>query len=309
MSAVEMTFGGSLALPIREGALNMQADLHVHTTASDGTDSPEEVVARAAAMGLGALAIADHDTLEGIHPAMEEGRRRNLEVLPAIELGTDHRGREIHILGYMIDVSNDHLLSQLAFFRKTRSERVIRMVDRLNKLGFPITLERVLEMAGCGSVGRPHIARALVEKGFAKSLEEAFDRFIAEGRPGFEPRSKCTPAQAVHIIRLAGGVAVLAHPGLGQDDDLIPALIPEGLQGIEAYHPGHSPEASRYYLKICERHGLVATGGSDYHGENYKLNRLGACTVPCRVVDQIKSLAWENRKAGIGNRGIREKEW
>ncbi len=278
----------------------MQADLHVHTTASDGTDSPGEVVARAALMGLGALAIADHDTLEGINAAVEEGRRRSLEVLPAIELGTGHRGREIHILGYMIDVDDEHLLSQLAFFRKARSERVIRMVDRLNKLGFPITLERVQEMAGYGSVGRPHIARAMVDQGFVGSVEEAFDRFIAEGRPGFEPRNKCTPAQAVHIIRRAGGVPVLAHPGLGQDDDLIPVLIPEGLQGIEAYHPGHFPEACRRYLDICGRYGLVATGGSDYHGMDSKNNRLGACTVPLGVVDRIKILAQENRKKAAG---------
>lgn len=273
----------------------MQADLHVHTNASDGTDSPEEVVARAAAAGLGALAIADHDTVEGIHPAVEEGRRRGLEVLPAIELGADHRGREVHILGYMIDVGNEYLLSRLAYFRKTRSERVFKMVDRLNKLGCPITLERVLEVAGCGSVGRPHIARAMVEKGFVESVEEAFERFIAEGRPGYEPRNKCTPAQAVHIIRLAGGVPVLAHPGLAQDDDLIPELIPGGLQGIEVYHPGHHPEVSRHYLNICDRHGLVATGGSDYHGADSRHNLLGACTVPCGVVERIKSLARENR--------------
>lgn len=273
----------------------MQADLHVHTTASDGTDSPEEVVAQAAAMGLGALAIADHDTLDGIQPAVEEGRRRGLEVLPAIEMGTEHHGQEIHMLGYMIDVTSQKLQGELEFFRRTRLERVTRMVQRLNILGFPITLQRVLEIAGPGSVGRPHIARAMVETGQVESLEEAFDLYIGEGRPGFEPRFKCSPAQAVRLIRLAGGVAVLAHPGLAEADDLIPALIPEGLQGIEVYHPGHIPGVVEHYLKLCKRYGLLATGGSDYHGmESKKHNRLGAFTVSCRVVEQIKILARAN---------------
>lgn len=281
----------------------MRADLHVHTTASDGTDSPEEVVARAASIGLGLLAIADHDTLEGIQPAVEEGLKRNVEVMPAIELGTEHRGQEIHILGYMIDTCNGRLRSELAFFRDTRTERVTRMVHRLNKLGFSISMPRVLEIAGQGSVGRPHIARAMVEKGFVGSVEEAFDHYLGEGKPGFEPRLKCTPAQAVHIIRLAGGVAVLAHPGLSPDDGLISTLIPEGLQGIEVYHPSHAPEVRNHYLRLCEHYGLVATGGSDYHGkEGKKHNRLGECTVSRRVADRIRDLARENRgKAGIGN--------
>ncbi|MFZ5631819.1 MAG: PHP domain-containing protein [Bacillota bacterium] len=273
----------------------MLADLHVHTTASDGTDSPEEVVVRAVSAGLGALAIADHDTLDGILPAMEEGQRRGLEVLPAIELGTEFNGQEIHLLGYLIDVACTDFQAELAYFRRTRRERVTRMIGRLNKLGFPITLERVLEIAGPGSVGRPHIARAMVETGRVQSVEEAFNFYIGEGKPGFMPRFKYTPARAVRLVRLAGGVAVLAHPGLAQADDLIQSLIPEGLQGVEVYHPGHTPEAIEHYRRLCEQYGLVATGGSDYHGaESQKHNRLGACTVPCRVVEQIKALAGIN---------------
>lgn len=278
----------------------MLADLHVHTTASDGTDSPEEVVARAAAMGLGALAIADHDTLDGIQPALEEGRRRGLEVLPAIEMGTEHHGQEIHMLGYMIDINSGKLLEELDFFRRTRLDRVTRMVRRLNRLGFPITLRRVLEIAGPGSVGRPHIARAMVETGLVESMEEAFYLYIGEGKPGFEPRFKYSPARAVRLIRDAGGVAVLAHPGLAQADDRIPALITQGLQGIEVYHPGHTPGVAEHYLKTCRQYGLLATGGSDYHGmESKKHNLLGAFTVSCRVVEQIKELARANRELGI----------
>lgn len=280
----------------------MQADLHVHTTASDGTESPEEVVARAAAIGLGALGIADHDTLDGIQPAIDQGRSLGLEVLPAVELGTEYRGIEIHMLGYMIDINSRDLLDELAFFRQTRMERVTRMIGRLNRLGFSITLNRVLEIAGHGSVGRPHIARAMVESGLVESVEGAFERYIGEGRPGFEPRFKYTPAQAIRIIRLAGGVPVLAHPGLAEADYLIPALIPEGLQGIEVYHPSQTPQVSSHYLDLCRRCGLLATGGSDYHGpESKKQNRLGSVTVPYGVVDQIKSLARKNRKTGIGD--------
>ena len=274
----------------------MRADLHVHTTASDGTESPEQVVALASAMGLGCLAIADHDTLEGIGPAVQEGRRRKLEVLPAIELGTEHRGQEIHMLGYLVDLSSRQLLSELAYFRRTRLERVTGMVNRLNGLGFPIVRERVLEIAGGGSVGRPHIARALVETGRVGSVEEAFELYIGDGRPGFVPRYKYSPAKAVRLIRSAGGVPVLAHPGLAPADELIPALIPEGLQGIEVYHPSHTPQVSDYYLSLCRRLGLLATGGSDYHGAaNKKHNCLGAYTVSGRVVDEIKHLAGKNR--------------
>ncbi len=275
----------------------MQADLHVHTTASDGTDSPEEVVAQAVSIGLKTLAVADHDTLEGIHPALEEGRRRNLEVIPAVELATDYSGREIHVLGYLVDIESGSLHSELAFFRRTRLERVTRMVHRLNGMGLAITLQRVLEIAGGGSVGRPHIARALVEKGFVESAEEAFGLYIGEGKPAFEPRFKYTPAQAVAVVRLAGGVAVLAHPGLSPDDGLIQELVPEGLQGIEVYHPCHTPEMVSHYLKLCRQYGLVATGGSDYHGKDHsKHNRLGACAVSRRVVEEIRLLARENRE-------------
>ncbi|MFZ5642306.1 MAG: PHP domain-containing protein [Bacillota bacterium] len=281
----------------------MLADLHVHTTASDGTDSPEEVVARAFTVGLSALAIADHDTLEGIQPAMEEGNRRNIEVIPGIELGTDYGGKEIHILGYMIDLEDRLLLKSLTYFRQTRRDRVNKIIKRLNRLGFPITRERVLEIAGSGSVGRPHIARAMVETGMVLSMEEAFDRYIGEGKPGFEPRVKCTPAQAVGIIIQSGGVPVLAHPGLCQSDELIAALLPEGLAGIEVHHPGHTPEMEKHYLKVCEQYCLLATGGSDYHGmENRKHNVLGARTVQYQTVERIKAVAFSNRnKAGYRN--------
>ncbi|MFZ5647035.1 MAG: PHP domain-containing protein [Bacillota bacterium] len=275
----------------------MLADLHVHTTASDGTDSPEEVVGRAVSLGLGALAIADHDTVDGVEPALDEGRRKRLDVLPAVELGTEYGGREVHMLGYLVDIRSGELLDRLAFFRSGRQDRAVRMVDKLRKLGFPVTYQRVAEIAGYGSVGRVHIARAMIETGIVKSVDEAFELYIGEGKPGYEPRTKCTPSEAVRIIRDAGGVPVLAHPGLSRAGELIPDLLSQGLQGVEVYHPGHNQGLSQYYLQLCRRYGLVATGGSDYHGvESKKHNCLGAFTVHCRVVEEIRELARKNRE-------------
>lgn len=270
----------------------MLADLHVHTTASDGTDSPSGVVSRSAELGLAALAIADHDTLEGVEEAVEAGHRYGVEILPAIELGTELGGREIHILGYLVDLHDRDFLAQLAFFRRARRDRAVKMVEKLRKLGFPVTYERVLEIAGGGSVGRPHVARALMEKGVVESREEAFNLYIGNGKPAYEPRSKLSPGEAVRLIRKAGGVAVFAHPGMAGCDAIIPSLVEKGLQGLEVYHPGHDALVSRHYLQICREHQLLATGGSDYHGIDHREHSLlGVVTVSYQVVLDMKRLA------------------
>lgn len=272
----------------------MLADLHVHTTASDGTDSPSRVVSMSAELGLAALAIADHDTLEGVEEAVLAGRRYGVEVLPAIELGTELGGREIHILGYLVDLHDEDFLARLAFFRSARRERAVKMVKKLEMLGFPVTYERVLEIAGGGSVGRPHVARALVEAGVVESREEAFNLYIGNGKPAYEPRFKLSPVEAVRMIRKAGGVAVFAHPGMAGCDAIIPSLVEEGLQGLEVYHPGHDTPVSRHYLKICRQHRLLATGGSDYHGSDHREHSLmGVVTVSYQVVLDLKRLARE----------------
>jgi len=274
-----------------QGVLFMLADLHVHTTASDGTDSPATVVARAAEIGLTALAVADHDTLEGIREAESAGARYGVEVLPAIELGTELGGKEIHILGYLLDPNDLVLQEHLASFRRSRRQRAESMVEKLRHMGFGITNNRVLEIAGSGSVGRPHIARALAETGAVSSVGEAFEKYIGYGKPAYESRVKYLPSEAVRLIRRSGGVAVFAHPGMAGCDALIPALVDAGLQGLEVYHPGHYPATSDHYRRLCRQYNLLATGGSDYHGSSHQEHKkLGAATVDYRVVREMKRL-------------------
>lgn len=267
----------------------MQVDLHVHTTASDGTATPVEIVVMAKSLGLGAIAITDHDTLEGIEIALDVGRLYKIEVIPGIELGSEYQGEEIHILGYLVELHNREFLDKLTLFQDTRVHRMEKMVNKLQELGFPIALDRVLEISGSGSLGRPHLAAALVEAGIVKTTSEAFDRYIGSGRPAYMPRYKLEPVEAVRLIRAAGGVPVLAHPGLNNSARLVEELIEAGLAGLEAYHPAHSWEQASYYHRLAVKHGLIVTGGSDYHGPSHKAGcRLGSDTVPHSVIDELK---------------------
>lgn len=267
----------------------MQADLHVHTTASDGVDKPEEVVARARSIGLGAVAITDHDTLEGIEPALVAGRINGIEVLPGIELGSEHRGEEIHILGYLMDLDNDEFLDKLTVFRNSRVDRMVKMVEKLRHMGISVNMSMVETIAGTGSMGRPHLAEAMVESGFVANLSEAFEKYIGAGKPAYIPRCKLSPWEAVLIIKSAGGVPVLAHPGLSNTTKLLGELVAVGLSGLEAYHPVHTREQAAYYHRLAIKYGLVVTGGSDYHGPEHKAGcRLGMETVSCSVVEELK---------------------
>lgn len=267
----------------------MQVDLHVHTTASDGTATPVEVVVMAKSLGLGAIAITDHDTLEGIEPALDAGRLHKIEVIPGIELGSEHGGEEIHILGYLVELHNREFLEKLTLFRDTRVHRMEKMVKKLQELGLPVALDRVTAISGSGSLGRPHLAAALVEAGIVKTTSEAFDRYIGTGRPAYIPRYKLEPVEAVRLIRAAGGAPVLAHPGLNNSARLVEELIEAGLAGLEAYHPAHSWEQASYYHRLAVEHGLIVTGGSDYHGPGHNAgNRLGSDTVPYSVIDELK---------------------
>ncbi|OPZ74313.1 MAG: Error-prone DNA polymerase [Firmicutes bacterium ADurb.Bin456] len=267
----------------------MRADLHIHTTYSDGTKSPEEIVSLAKSVGLAAIAITDHDTLEGVEPAIEAGRRQNLEVIPGIELSAECKSGEIHILGYLIDLKQQEFLDKLSLFRQSRIDRMKKMIKKLRELGLEVQFNRVLEISGYGSLGRPHLAAALLETGAIKSTQEAFDRYIGEGKEAYVPRYKLNPDGAIKLIRDAGGVPVLAHPGMIESTPTPEELIVSGLAGLEAYHPAHSRELSAYYVRLARAKGLIITGGSDYHGPGHPGRYgLGSFTVPRGVLSDLK---------------------
>lgn len=267
----------------------LKTDLHIHTTVSDGTSTPRQVVQIAAKRKLRAIAITDHDTVGGIEEAKAEGLQSGVEVIPGVEINTDYNHQEIHILGYFIRFKDRQFLAHLDRLQNARVIRIEKMVNRLPGLGLPVKLKRVLELAGAGSVGRPHIGMAMVEKGYVTSIQEAFQRYLGLGRPAFVPRFALTPAEAVGIIRQAGGVAVWAHPGLAKHDYLLAELIGAGLRGLEVYYPEHTPEMVRHYLALARQHRLVVTGGSDYHGSGtgYRAE-LGEVTVAYEAVEQLR---------------------
>ncbi len=244
------------------------ADLHTHSTASDGTLTPAELVRAASRVGLKALGLTDHDTLDGLTEAEEAARDVGLELVPGVEINTDALGDEVHILGYYIDRTDSGLAELLRRLRQGRISRGEEMVRRLRAIGYQISWERVGELARGGVVGRPHVARALVEAGRVPSVKAAFAQLLSPGCPGYVPRLKLDPFQAVIEIRRAGGIAVLAHPGqLGQrGEPLVRRLLAGGLQGIEVYHPDHDPPDSARLKDLAGRLGLLITGGSDYHG-------------------------------------------
>lgn len=250
----------------------IEADLHTHTTASDGTERPAANVQMAFDAGLGAIAITDHDTVSGVAEALSAGRELGIEVVPGVEISTVANGQDIHVLGYYIDINNEQFLHRLASLRDTRDTRNNMIIDRLQQLGLDITMAEVLrEVENIKSkgdtVGRPHIAAVLLNKGYVSSISEAFDRYLGTGAAAYANPPRIEPATAIGWIQEAGGKAVLAHPGIYHDDALVEAIIHQGLDGIEVYHSDHTSEEEAKYLSLAQRSGLLITAGSDFHGE------------------------------------------
>ncbi|MCK4259361.1 MAG: PHP domain-containing protein [Halanaerobiales bacterium] len=267
----------------------MAIDLHLHTKASDGSFTPAEIVEEAKKVGLTAIGITDHDTMDGVDEALRMGLKLGIEVVPGIELNTDYEDREIHVLGYYLDHTNDEFQRILETLQVARVNRVEKIVEKLNNQGILISIERVKEFAGEGSMGRPHIAQAILEAGYANNWEEIFTSLIGRECPAYVPRTKLTPFSAVELILKVGGVPVLAHPGLNDLDEIIPHLIEMGLMGIEVYHFEHSEEDKIHYLKIAQENGLIITGGSDCHGPGKKSGvRLGRVKLPIELLNDLK---------------------
>ncbi|MBN1692826.1 MAG: PHP domain-containing protein [Dehalococcoidales bacterium] len=274
-------------------------DLHIHTTASDGKYSPDVIVARAAETGLKYISITDHDTIDGITPAIKAAKSYpGLTLIPGVEISTDLADGEAHILGYFIDYASPDFQKELEKFRDSRLGRGQRMVAKLNELGIKIDWSRVQAIAGDGAIGRPHVAQAMLEKGYVKTFEEAFDKYIGHGGPAYVEREKMTPQEAVALIISAGGIPVLAHPFTVKDSEAMAAALKEaGLIGIEAYYKDNTPEQTAATLELAEKYSLIATGGTDYHGiDESKEVMIGGVEVPLEAAERLIAMAGKRVK-------------
>ena len=287
-------------------------DLHLHTTASDGRLSPGELVARASAAGLTTISVTDHDTVAAIAEVTEAARGVNIRVVPGIEITAVDDGRDVHMLGYFFDPLSTTLATVLEQQRALRVARVREIGARLAALGMPIDVESVLLAAAArpgSSVGRPQVARQLVQAGYVTSVQEAFDQWLATGRPAFMPRTGPSPAAIVDTIHQAGGVASIAHPAVTRRDELIAPLVEHGLDAIEVYHSDHSPEAEQIYKAMAKRLGALVSGGSDFHGDDPTLNPsrtrrsiLGVVCLPATAFAALESASVRLRQ-GFGGTG------
>jgi predicted metal-dependent phosphoesterase TrpH len=245
--------------------INGKADLHIHTTHSDGSCSPEEIIIKAQKASFEIISITDHDNVKGFGEASKIGKDLGVEVIPGVELSSEISDREIHILGYFFDSENPELERYLSFFREERKKRAGRIVNKLRNLGFEITLDEVFEKAGKSSVGRPHIAQVMLERNMISSFYEAFNKYIGNGAPAYEKKIHVCPQSAFRIINEAGGLSFIAHPG-NLPEILLKELIDSGVDGIEVIHPSHSKLQQKFYRGIVNSYFLLECGGSDYHG-------------------------------------------
>ncbi len=276
--------------------MNKYADLHTHTTASDGSLTPSELVELARDVGLAAVSVTDHDTVDGLEEALIAGERNGVEVIAGVEISVDFK-TEMHILGYFPGKAYKGIVNVLERLREIRNERNPKIISKLNEMGFDITLGEVLKEASGEVVGRLHIAKVLAKKGYVKNTNEAFEKYLLQGRPAYFKKEKLTPQQGIEAILNAGGVPVLAHPiflHLGTDelDELVSNLALVGLKGIEAYYVENSEEDTKILLEIASKYNLVATGGSDFHGSFKPTIALGKghgnLQVPYEVVENLK---------------------
>ncbi len=274
--------------------MTAKTDLHIHTNISDGKFSPQEIVEKSARLGLGTIAICDHDNTDGTPPALAAVCAfPRLRVIPGVEISTYAPGNEVHVLGYFMDFENPRLRNTLADSRNSRLGRAKEMIARLNKLNINISWQQVQQAADGSTVGRPHIAQVMLDKGYIKSFREAFDKYIGLGGPAYVERHKITPPEAVTLIKEANGLPVLAHPlTIEQPEKLIAGLKAAGLVGIEAYYNGYTKDERNTLSMLADKYNLIATGGSDYHGiDDSAETMLGDAGVPPESAERLIALA------------------
>lgn len=277
-------------------------DLHAHSTASDGLYSPSELVRLAHEVHVEILGLVDHDTTDGLEEAIEAGERLGVAIVPGIEVNTELPGGrgDVHILGYYIEYGRPEFQENLRLLRGARERRGRRMVEKLRAAGFEITWERVRELAG-DAVGRPHLARALIERGYADSVSDAFEKYLNPGQIGYVPRYKLSATDAIKLIKSARGVPVLAHPANIRDLEAeeLPHLSMAGLQGLECYYGQYEPETVEWLLRLARAYGLLPTGGSDYHGPNMHPTPLGSRYMPEEAFERLERTGAFNHKLPV----------
>ena len=274
-------------------------DLHLHTTASDGVMTPSAIVRYAKGKGLQAIAITDHDTIEGLEEGLLEGERIGFEVIAGIEISADHSPGSMHLLGYYLDIRHPLLKSKLDYLQKARAERNPKIIQNLNRLGVRISYEEVVKASGGGQVGRPHFAQVLMEKGYARTFQEAFDRFLKKGAPAYVDKMRFKSKEAISFIKDAGGIPVLAHPktvaanGSSSFEKILRELMEEGLKGIEVFYPEHTPPEVAQFKAMAGRYGLLMTGGTDYHGIEKETLDIGVgrgeMKLPYAIVEALRA--------------------
>ena len=276
-------------------------DLHVHSTASDGSLSPQELIKAAEAVPLRAMAITDHDTIDGAAEALRHSKSTYVEILSGVEISVDFEPGTMHLLGYLFRLDDVHLRQALEVVQKSRAERNVKIIQRLQGLGIDIDYDEVSEVSGGGQVGRPHIAEVLVQKGVVRGIDDAFNTLLKKGGPAYVDRYRLSPAEAIETIRGAGGVPVLGHPSTlntrteAELDKIIADLKAVGLHGVEAYYPTHGPDRTALYMRLAKQHGLLVTGGSDFHGAAKSGVHIGFgrgdLRIPYRLVKDLKQKA------------------
>ncbi len=280
---------------------NGKVDLHLHTNASDGTFSPQELVDKALEMGLGVISITDHDTVNGVEKAFryindrlkgEESLNNQaklpLEIIPGIELSSTFRQKDVHFLGYFIDYKNKKLVDKLDELRSFRIERGWKITEKLANAGITIDFQEILKKVGEGTISRLHLAKALVEGKYVYSIEYAMKKYLLKGKVGYVPHNYLSAKKCIRMIKEAGGIVVLAHPGLYDHDEFIFQFVKDGIDGIEVYHTSHSFEDTNKYIKIASKYNLLITGGSDCHGLVKGNPMMGIINIPYRIVEDLK---------------------